>query len=98
MRKTLSLIAAPFAVALLLGCEGPAGPAGATGAAGPEGPAGPAGADQNETCTQCHDDDIRIVVRQLQWGMSKHGSGEQARLGRERKPGNQHHLRHLPRS
>jgi hypothetical protein len=76
MRKTLSLIAAPFAVALLLGCEGPAGPAGATGAAGPEGPAGPAGADQNETCTQCHDDDIRIVVRQLQWGMSKHGSGE----------------------
>lgn len=76
MRKTLSLIAAPFAVMLLLGCEGPEGPPGATGPAGPAGPAGAAGADQNETCTQCHNDDITIVVRQLQWSMSKHGSGD----------------------
>ncbi len=76
MRRTLSMLAAPFAVLLLLGCEGPEGPAGAAGPAGVAGPAGPAGVDQNETCTACHDDDIRIVVRQLQWEMSKHGSGE----------------------
>ncbi len=81
MRRSFSVItgaatASLLGILMLTACiEGPEGPAGPAGAAGPTGAQGVAGSDANQNCTQCHDDDTGIKVRQIQWEASVHATG-----------------------
>jgi len=85
MRSRVPVLACAAMVAFVLaGCEGPAGPAGPAGTqgaqgpagpAGPQGPIGPAGQDANENCTQCHVNDTRLFVKELQYQYSVHYLG-----------------------
>ncbi len=84
MRRSFSVItgaatASLFGLLMLTACiegpEGPAGTTGATGETGATGAQGVAGSDANQNCTQCHDDDTDITVRQIQWEASVHATG-----------------------
>jgi hypothetical protein len=57
-----SLIAG-FGLLFVSSCEGPAGPAGI------------AGVDANETCTQCHNDEVTVLARITQHSNSQHQNG-----------------------
>ncbi len=76
MRRRAPVLAGAAMLAFVLaGCEGPTGPMGPAGTAGPAGPQGPAGPAGNSTCQECHNDDSRIVVRELQYQFSVHYLG-----------------------
>lgn len=80
-RSTVLFATALFLLPVLTACEGPAGPEGpagadgATGPAGPTGPVGPAGQDANENCTQCHEDNVEMFAKQIQYENSTHAVG-----------------------
>lgn len=82
MRRSIAvLVAAVFLIPAMAcegprGPEGPAGPEGPEGPQGPQGPAGPAGQDANESCTQCHADDVLLFAVQNQFNVSLHATGE----------------------
>ncbi len=78
---TASLIGMLMLTACIEGPEGPAGATGATGETGATGLQGAAGSDANQNCTQCHDADTRIKVRQIQWEASVHATGGNFRRG-----------------
>jgi hypothetical protein len=89
MRRSFSAItsaatASLFAVFVLAACiEGPigeTGPQGIQGVDGPQGLPGADGSDANQTCTECHVEDSRIVTKQLQWEASLHASGGHSEL------------------
>lgn len=68
-----------FVSMIFVACEGPAGKdgaAGAAGATGPAGPAGPAGPSGAEQCGVCHNNSADLFAKQVQWSLSKHGTGE----------------------
>lgn len=77
LRRSWSfLLVAALAVTACEGPEGPTGPSGAAGPAGPAGPAGaagPAGQDANQTCTDCHVNDMTLYAKQQQFAQSDHG-------------------------
>jgi hypothetical protein len=66
-----SLITAAIFIAALAftACEGPAGPAGLDGADGLD------GIDANETCKVCHNDETKLLAKQVQAGNSVHMTG-----------------------
>ncbi len=83
-RSTVLLAAAVFLLPMLNACEGPRGPEGPTGPQGtegpqgpqgPTGPAGPAGQDANESCTQCHTNNVELFAREVQYQASIHRTG-----------------------
>ncbi len=78
---TASLLGMLMLTACIEGPQGPAGRDGEDGAVGPAGAQGAAGSDANSNCTQCHDDDTRLRVRQIQWEASKHATSANFRRG-----------------
>jgi len=61
-----------LSLALTMSCEGPAGPA---GTAGTDGTNGENGIDANETCKVCHNDETKMLAKQIQHGASSHQTG-----------------------